>query len=313
MPKAGLLWSLFLYKKIMSWRVIYIESSDYLSLYLDNLRIKKGIDETIIPLSDLNSIVIDNNNIVLSTALINKCMEYKVNIILCDIYHLPNALIIPYSGNYQSTAQLKKQIDWTDDIKNIIWKIIIEKKILNQSMILLKHRRDKKVIDHMTKFSDEVKPGDKTNREGLAAKIYFRELFGKDFIRHADDIVNAGLNYGYSILRSQISRALVARGLNPHLGIFHKGRSNQFNLADDVIEVFRPIIDDYVFINLLESDSFIRDHRLALIELTTEKIKIDGNYQTIVNAMNIMIDSILNAIETGNIDLIKLPEPLVNE
>ena len=126
----------------MSWRVLYIEESDYLNLYLDNLKIKKGIDETTVPLSDINSIIVDNNKTNISLSLINKCMEYKVNIITCDIYHLPNGIIIPYSGNYQSALQLRKQIEWKEETKNIIWQYIIKKKILNQAKIL--ELKDKK-------------------------------------------------------------------------------------------------------------------------------------------------------------------------
>ena len=297
----------------MSWRVLYIEESDYLNLYLDNLKIKKGIDETTVPLSDINSIIVDNNKINISLSLINKCMEYKVNIITCDIYHLPNGIIMPYSGNYQSALQLRKQIEWKEETKNIIWQYIIKKKILNQAKILELKDKDIKVINHMIKFSYEVKMNDKTNREGLAAKIYFRELFGSDFKRMNDDVINAGLNYGYSILRSQISRELVARGLNPHLGLFHNGTTNQFNLADDIIEVYRPIIDSYVYDELKDKTSFLRENRLELIKITTKKVMIAGKKQTITNSMNIMINSILKVIETGDINELVFLDPIIYE
>ena len=311
MPKAGLfIESLFLH---MSWRVLYIEESDYLNLYLDNLKIKKGIDETTVPLSDINSIIVDNNKTNISLSLINKCMEYKVNIITCDIYHLPNGIIIPYSGNYQSALQLRKQIEWKEETKNIIWQYIIKKKILNQAKILELKDKDIKVINHMIKFSNEVKINDKTNREGIVAKIYFRELFGSDFKRMNDDIINAGLNYGYSILRSQISRELVARGLNLHLGLFHNSITNQFNLADDIIEVYRPIIDSYVYDELKDKLSFLRENRLELIKITTKKVMIAGKKQTITNSMNIMINSILKVIETGDINELVFPDSIIYE
>jgi len=309
-PKAIPFWGIFLLIKL-SWRVIYIEESDYLSLYLDNIKIKKGLDETTIPLSDINSIIIDNYTTTLSVSLINKCMDYKVNIVTCDNYHLPNSIILPYSGNYQSAFQLRKQINWDKQVLEIMWQYLIKAKINNQIMILKHLKKNSEVINKLTLFLEEVELNDKTNREGLSAKMYFRELYGKDFKRHAEDTVNAALNYGYSILRSQISRALVARGLNPHLGIFHRGASNAFNLADDFIEVYRPIVDCYVYQNITNESAFIRENRLDLIKLTTKKIKFDGQKQTITNTINLMIDAFLNTIETGEIEKLMFPEPII--
>lgn len=145
---------------------------------------------------------------------------------------------------------------------------------------------------------------DSTNREGLAAKMYFRELFGSDFIRFNEDVVNAGLNYGYSIFRSLITSIIVAKGYLPNLGIFHIGKMNYFNLSDDVIEVFRPIVDDYVVNNMMQDIMFKQEHKDALINLTTQKIKIDNKKQTIPNAINIYLDSIFRFLEDDDPELI---------
>jgi len=290
------------------WRIIYIEKSDYLSLYLDNLKVRNGLDETTIPLSDINSIVIDNYATTITTSLITKCMEYKVNIICCDTYHLPAGIIIPYSGNYQSSSQLFKQVKWEDEILKFVWQQITKAKITNQARTLMLTDKHQEVINHLLKFIDEVELGDKTNREGLSAKMYFRELFGDHFTRHEDDTINASLNYGYSILRSMIARALVARGLNPHLGIFHRGPGNDFNLADDFIEVFRPIIDLWVHDNINLNDIFDREKRLSLINLMTKKISYNDKKVTIINAINILIDNFLSFIETGEVDKLIFPD-----
>ncbi len=291
----------------MSWRIIYIESSDYLNLYLDNLKITKGIEKITIPLSDVNSIIIDNHSLVMSASLISKCMEYNINIVICDPFHLPSALIFPYSGNYNSSFQLRKQLEWEENSKMYIWQEIVKAKIKNQKNVMEYFDANPEYISILDKYYQEVELNDKTNREGLAAKIYFRELFGDDFLRKSDDVRNSALNYGYSILRSQICRALVARGLNPHFGIFHRGPSNPFNLADDVIEVFRPIVDQYVLKNLKINDVFTRNIRVELVAQTTKKVMIDGKIHTINNAIIIMVDSIISFFETGNIDEIKFP------
>lgn len=143
---------------------------------------------------------------------------------------------------------------------------------------------------------------DKSNREGLAAKVYFHELFGLDFRRFDDDIINAGLNYGYAILRSQISKTVIAKGLNPCLGIFHKGYDNPFNLSDDIIEVFRPLIDQYAYRNLRDAIIFTKKNRIELIELTGKDAIINFQKQTIFNVISMFIDKIIYIFETGDIE-----------
>lgn len=160
---------------------------------------------------------------------------------------------------------------------------------------------------------NEVGEGDVTNREGLAAKSYFRELFGKDFNRNEDNIINASLNYGYSIIRSQICRSLVARGLNPHFGIFHKGIGNGFNLADDLIEVYRPIVDLWVYRNINNYDIFNKDIRINLINLTTKKIRYGNSNITIINSINSFINQIIDFFETGIISEMVIPNVEYNE
>ena len=285
----------------MSWRIVYVEKSDYISSYLDNLKIKKGIDEIKIPFSDINSIIID------------KCVEYKINLVICDYFHLPSSILLPYSGNYQTSLVLFNQLNWKKESKEYIWKEIVKAKIFNQKTVLRLTHKSTEVIDLLEKYINEVEEGDITNREGLAAKAYFRELFGKDFNRNEDNIINASLNYGYSIIRSQICRSLVARGLNPHFGIFHKGISNGFNLADDLIEVYRPIVDIWVYRNINNYDIFNKDIRINLINLTTKKIRYGNSNITIINSINSFINQIIDFFETGIISEIVIPNVEYNE
>lgn len=182
-------------------------------------------------------------------------------------------------------------------------------KIFNQIEILKKNNKNLEVITKLYQFLSEVDPGDTTNREGLSAKVYFREMFGDNFVRFNDDIVNIGLNYGYSIFRSLISSIIVAKGYLPNLGIFHKGKQNMFNLSDDIIEVFRPIVDDYVLNNMMEDILFKQEHREALIQLTNKKVKIDNRKQTIPNAIYIYIESILKELENNEKSFV-FPSPV---
>ncbi len=292
----------------MSWRIVYIEEADYLSLHLDNLKVTKGNDDTTIPLGDINSIIIDNYKTTLSVNLLNKCMDYKINVVLCDMKHLPNTIIYPYSGNYQASLVLKNQLSWKEENINKAWQIIVKGKIINQIKVLKENNKSIDVINKLSNYLNEIEPLDATNREGLAAKLYFKELFGNNFLREDENTINACLNYGYSIIRSMIARSLVAKGLNPHIGIFHKGQFNDFNLADDIIEVFRPIIDNYVYNNFLNEQFFTRDIRLKIVSSLIRKILYNGKKQSISNVISSYVDNILSALNTGSYNNIYFPE-----
>lgn len=287
----------------MGWRVVYIEESDYLSLYLDNIKVKKNNQDIIIPISDIHTLIVDNYKASISVNLLNKCSSNKVNIILCGLGHMPQTIVYPISGNNQTPAILKKQFLWKERIKGLIHQKIVIEKIKNQAKVLERHKRNKDVINKLYQFSQEVLIHDSGNREGLSAKMYFRELFGSDFIRFSEDSINAGLNYGYAILRTQISKALISRGLNVSIGIFHHGPENMFNLSDDIIEIFRPLVDNYVAVNLNYETLFSREHRINLVKLTTKKMIFKEEKHTFFNVINKYIGDILNSLNTGNLEI----------
>lgn len=291
----------------MSWRIVYIENSNYINCYLDNLKITKENEQFTIPFSDINSIIVDNNQTTLTVALINKCVEYKINLVICDIVHNPSSIFVPYTANYQSALIINRQLEWLEKSKANIWKQIVRSKIINQNKVLKLMKKEEYYINILDSFINSVEDYDKTNREGLAAKIYFRTLFGENFTRGDENIYNTCLNYGYSIIRSQICRNLVARGLNPHLGIFHKGPNNAFNLADDILEVFRPIVDLWVSKNISDEMIFNREIRLDLINLTTKYINYDKK-TTIINAINILINKVIQYFENGNEEELSFPD-----
>lgn len=282
----------------MSHRVIYIEKCEYLRLYLDNLKVEYNDDEILLPISDIQILVIDNYKSSLSVPLINKLTENNVCTIICGIDHLPKSYILPMNGHFAQSGNISKQIRWDENKKKRIQQKIVKAKIYNQIEILKKNDKNFNVIQKLFQFIDEVELGDSTNREGLAAKMYFREMFGDDFIRFDEDIVNAGLNYGYSIFRSLISAIIVAKGYLPNIGIFHRGKQNMFNLSDDIIEVFRPIVDDYVLNNMFDDILFKQEHRESLIQLTNKKVKIDNRKQTIPNAIHIYLENIFKELES---------------
>ena len=295
----------------MGYRIIYVEKCEYLRLYLDNLKVEINEKKEVnFPIADIQILVIDNYKSTLSIPLINKLTEYNVCTIICGIDHLPKSYILPINGNFASSGNLFKQIQWSQERKDYIHAEIVKHKIKNQIEILKENERGFGVTEKLYEFIDTTLSGDQTNREGLAAKMYFRALFGSDFIRFEQDVVNAGLNYGYSVFRSLITSIIVAKGYIPNLGLFHKGKQNMFNLSDDIIEVFRPIVDNYVFNNMTEDILFKQSHRDELIGLTNNKIMIDDRKQTISNAIGIYLDSIFKFMDGENIELL-FPDPVI--
>lgn len=295
----------------MGYRILYIEKSNSLKLYLDNLKIENNQGELLIPIKDIQILVIDNYQSVLTVPLINKLTDENVCVIVCGVDHLPKSYILPMNGHFSQSGNIQKQIGWTLESKGLVHQLIVKAKIFNQIEILKKNNKDFKVIQKLYEFYDSVVFDDTTNREGLAAKMYFREMYGDNFIRFDDDVINAGLNYGYSIFRSLITSIIVAKGYLPNLGIFHRGKTNMFNLSDDVIEVFRPIVDDYVLNYLMDEMFFKSIHRESLIRLAIGKVEIDGRFQTISNAIHIYIESILKVLETMNKDDFLFPSPFI--
>ena len=294
----------------MSHRIIYIEKCECLKLYLDNIKIIYNDNDILLPISDIQILVIDNYKSSLSIPLINKLTENNVCTVVCGIDHIPKSYILPMNGHFSQSGNINKQIEWDNNRKQIMHQKIVIAKIHNQAEILKVNNKSQDVINKLYQFENEVQIDDVTNREGLAAKMYFRELFGDDFIRFDEDIINAGLNYGYSIFRSLISSIIVAKGYLPNLGIFHRGKQNMFNLSDDVIEVFRPIVDHYVYNNMMEDILFKQEHREALIQLTAKKIEIDGRKQTVNNAIYVYLESILKELETSK-DVYLFPKPIL--
>lgn len=297
----------------MGHRVLYIESCEHLKLYLDNLKVLVNADEILFPISDIMILVIDNYKSTLSVPLINKLVENNVCTIICGVDHLPKTSIMPINGNFSQSGNLFKQIEWNPDHKALIHQLIVKAKLHNQTEVLKNNRLNPYVIEKILSFREEVQAGDQTNREGLAAKMYFRELFGESFTRFDTDVINAGLNYGYAIFRSLISSIIVAKGYLPNLGIFHRGKQNMFNLSDDIIEVFRPIVDNYVYCHMRNDVLLTQHHKEQLIQLTTQKVSIDHRQQTIANAIHVYIESILNVMESGNPQDFMFPVPLFHD
>lgn len=220
------------------------------SLRLKNMQLVFSYKETpdesqTIPIEDIGIVLIENQQVSITIPLMNALADNNVQVVICDAKGMPNSIILNLDSNVTQGETIRNQISTGEVIKKQLWKQIVEAKILNQSKLLDKLGADGSVLKPYYK---NVKSGDSDNREGIAARIYFSHLFGPGFVRDRDlPGINALLNYGYAVLRAAVTRALVSSGLFPVIGIYHHHRSNAFPLTDDMMEPYRPYVDEVVY------------------------------------------------------------------
>lgn len=266
----------------MSWRNLMIDDGDHLKVYLDNIEIYKGDNKYTLPLSDIGIIVLDGLMTSITTRLLSVCSSYNVVIVICDKKHLPTGMYVPFNQHSRLVKIINKQIRWENDKKGILWQQIIKYKIENQAKIMFYFTKNEERYQLLQSYIEGVTIGDETNREGHAAKVYFNTLFGNDFSRSIDCIENAMMNYGYAITRAYIARSIISYGYNPGLGIFHKNEYNAFCLADDILEVFRPVVDAYVISYILNNDNtefLTQEIRSYLVSILSKRICFEEQYQ----------------------------------
>ena len=191
---------------------------------------------------------------------------------------------------------IKKQIKWKLLNKDKLWKEIIKNKIMNQALLLKKIKNVKYKL--MLSYIDDVVDGDKTNREGHAAKVYFNALFGNYFTRDLDDPINAALNYGYSILLSTINKEIINNGYLTQLGIHHKNEFNPFNLTCDLMEPFRVVIDNFVYYN--QKRKLDSGYKLDLINILNNTFKYKDKCYTLKDIIKMFVKNTLEAMDNSD-------------
>lgn len=239
-------------------------------------------EQRTIPIEDIGVVIIENQMVTITMPLMNALVDAGVAVILCDAKGMPHAMVQNFDSHNLQGEYLRNQISLGDVGRKQLWKQIIEAKIKNQAALLEKVCGEGDVLKV---YYSNVKSGDKDNREGAAAKVYFSKLFGRQFVRDRNlGGINAMLNYGYSILRAATARALVSSGLTPSLGIFHHNRSNAFPLADDLIEVFRPFVDEIV-LELCHNNEIelTKDNKSALINV----LNVDTYYAKVTRPLQV--------------------------
>ena len=198
-----------------------------------------------VPIEDIGFVILEHQQTNITLPLLNALSDNNVAVIFCGNDFMPNAMLMNLDSNKTQGESYRAQIEASEPLKKGLWKQIVEAKIRNQAALLNKLGKNGEILKP---YYTNVKSGDSDNREGVAAKIYWGELFGEDFIRSREGVEpNNMLNYGYTLLRAAVARSLMGSGLFPAFGIFHRNRYNAFPLADDIMEPYRPYVDEIVF------------------------------------------------------------------
>ncbi|MGV7108042.1 type II CRISPR-associated endonuclease Cas1 [Flavobacterium sp. U410] len=276
-------------------RTIYIGNPVYLKLKDNQLQIIDPDTKEVkgsAPIEDLGFVVLDHPQITLSHPIILLLQQQNVAIISCDESHLPLGLMLPISGHVEHSERLKHQINCSEPLRKQLWKQTVEAKIFQQKEVLRKLN-----IEHesLLRYMNEVKSGDSTNMEGIAAQYYWKQLFD-DFTRERKgDAPNNFLNFGYAVLRSMVARALVCSGLHPTIGIFHRNKYNAYCLADDIMEPYRPYVDQLVVEWMQKPEAthvLDKQAKAHLLQLATKDVYINGLQRPLMTALSITTSSL---------------------
>lgn len=274
------------------WRTVILDSPSELSCSDGNLVVKGDAVKTV-PLSEIRMLFINSVTTTLTVNLINEIAKYNVQLVFCDERHNPFCELTGYSGHIEAAGRLMDQARWEEKKKAETWKDIVCQKLSNQCRLL-----EYLAIDYPEKFREylyHVEDNDATNREGQAARIYFNRLFGMTFVRHADDKINSGLNYGYTILLSCANRILGIYGYHTELGIKHCSRNNRFNLSCDIMEPFRPFVDLIVYRNAERELDW--EYKKELISLPYIPVSYMGRRTSLYNALEDYAMCVLKSLE----------------
>ena len=249
-------------------RTLFFTNNCHLSTKNEQLIIAQDKESVSVPIEDIGYMVLENQQITLSMPLLDRLSQNNVAVIFCNAAHMPKSMLWPLESNYVQAELYRSQVAVSEPLKKQLWKQTIESKINNQARLLKKTGKNSMALNGL---ADQVKSGDTTGREGVAARKYWNLLFGNSFIRERYGAPpNHWLNYGYIVLRAAVARALAGSGLLPAFGIHHHNRYNAFCLADDIMEPYRPYVDE-IIIDLYEK--YPGEERLDT-EIKAELLKV---------------------------------------
>lgn len=293
----------------MAWRIIGIQNPSRLSLRDNQLTITQN-EEVSLPIEDIDALILDSYGITATANLLTELATNSTTVVICNEKHLPTSVLLPYSQHSRQAKVSRLQLNMSQPLKKQLWQRIVMQKISNQADVLQYFSLNDIPL---RQYAIQVKSGDSTNRESIAARAYFDQLLD-DATRRKPIWHNAALNYGYAMVRSHIARHIAARGLVASQGIFHHSELNGFNLADDLIEPYRAVADLFVLKKLApfhigEQDaSLTKQDRQALVDILNYHVIIQNKRLTLKHAVEKTVESFIESIGAKEAGKLLLPK-----
>lgn len=261
-----------------------------------------------IPFEDIAVIVLNHREITLTHSVLSACGEYGIGLFSLGPTHHPNGVFLPFLSHSRATRMLRLQLELGRPASKRAWQTIIQAKIRNQAECL--KLAELPGAGKLESIARRVRSGDPDNLESQASAHYFRALFGQQFHRGQPRWINAALDYGYAVFRAAIARGLVAHGFLPSLGLFHASEQNAFNLADDLIEPFRPLVDLHVIQHTigLDIDELRPADKALLVSLLNIDLAMPRGTMSALSSIEQAVESLARIYDGGNESLLELPQ-----
>ncbi len=279
------------------FRTVLVKKTAKLQYIQGFLVVYDGEKEQKVYLKDVSLLIIEATGSLISVPLIVELVKQNTAVIFCDHKHNPFGTLLGISNHYNNSGNIYDQIKWSSSKCDSLWGYIVKTKIGNQIKALELFNLDDKMI-LLKGYINEIFDGDPTNREGLAAKVYFNEIFGKDFRRSDQSIINSLLDYGYSIILSCFNREIVSYGYLTQYGIYHRGKTNPFNLSSDFMEPFRPVVDIFVKLSIQDDDPIKRIRKIL-----SKKIIINGEGRFLDDAIGVFSNCLFRYLNEESMEL----------
>lgn len=286
----------------MSFRTVVVARRSKLDIRMGYLVIRYDNDTVRVFLDEINTLIIENPACSVTGCLLAELTRKKVKVIFCDEKHSPLAELLPCYGHSESAGKLQEQMKWDRDFCCRLWTVIVAEKIRNQARFLQeknKHTEAAMLFDYI----DSICPGDSSNREGHAAKVYFNAVFGRDFKRGDGMTIDSALNYGYTLILSAFNREIAACGFSTQLGIAHHNTFNHFNLSCDLMEPFRIMVDRWV--DHCNFKQFESPEKHRMLEIFNQPFYINHETRRLDDCIKLYVRSVFKAIDCKDITRVK--------
>ena len=261
-----------------------------------------------VPFEDIAVIVLNNREITLTHPVLSACAEYGIGLFATGDNHQPSGVFLPFQSHSRATRMLRLQLDLDKPTGKRAWTAIVQAKINNQALCMkMLNAGDHERLESMSR---RVKSGDTGNMEAQAAAYYFPQVMGRSFHRSQEVWANAALDYGYAVMRGACARALVAHGMLPTLGLFHSSEQNAFNLADDLIEPYRAIVDLHVATNRKtdESVDLSPADKVALVALLNIDVAMPRGVMSVLSSIEQAAESLARLYDGGSELILEMPK-----